>query len=109
MASRTLSIRNGTLIDPSQHLEGKFDLFLKDGRVAEVAGAGKLKGKADESIDARGLVVCPGLVDIHVHLREPGQSHKETIATGTMAAAAGGFTSVCCMPNTNPINDNPAI
>jgi dihydroorotase len=107
--NRSLAVRGGTLIDPSQHLEGKYDVLLKDGRVSQVAAPGKLKGKADESIDARGLVVCPGLIDIHVHLREPGQSHKETIATGTMAAAAGGFTSVCCMPNTNPINDNPAI
>ena len=109
MASGSLSIRRGILIDPSQKLEGKYDLLLKDGRVAEVAPAGKLRGKADESIDARGLVVCPGLIDIHVHLREPGQSHKETIASGTMAAAAGGFTSVCCMPNTSPVNDNAEI
>jgi len=109
MASRTLSIRNGLLIDPAQRLEGKYDVLLKDGRVAEVAPAGKLRGKADESINARGLVVCPGFIDIHVHLREPGQSHKETIASGTMAAAVGGFTSVCCMPNTSPVNDNAEI
>jgi dihydroorotase len=105
----SLSIRNGLVIDPAQNLEGKYDLLLKDGRVAEIAPAGKLRGKADQSIDARGLVVCPGLIDIHVHLREPGQSHKETIASGTMAAAAGGFTSVCCMPNTSPVNDNAEI
>lgn len=105
----SLSIRNGTLIDPAQKLEGKYDLLLKDGRVAEIAPAGKLRGKSDESINTRGLVVCPGLIDIHVHLREPGQSHKETIASGTMAAAAGGFTSVCCMPNTLPVNDNAEI
>jgi dihydroorotase len=109
MASRTVSIRNGLLIDPAQRLEGRYDLLLKDGRVAEVAAAGKLRGKAEESINARGLVLCPGFIDIHVHLREPGQSHKETIASGTMAAAAGGFTSVCCMPNTSPVNDNPEI
>jgi dihydroorotase len=109
MPSRTLSIRNGLLIDPAQHLEGKYDLLLRDGRVAEVVPAGKLRGKGDESIDARGLVVSPGLIDIHVHLREPGQAHKETIASGTMAAAAGGFTSVCCMPNTSPVNDNAEI
>jgi dihydroorotase len=105
----SLSIRNGLVLDPSRKLEGKYDLLLKDGRVAEIAAAGKLRGKADENINARGLVVCPGLIDIHVHLREPGQSHKETIATGTMAAAAGGFTSVCCMPNTIPVNDNAEI
>jgi dihydroorotase len=109
MTSQSVTIRNGLLIDPAQKLEGKYDLLLKDGHVAEVAPAGKLRGKAEESIDARGLVVCPGLVDIHVHLREPGQSHKETIATGTLAAAAGGFTSVCCMPNTSPVNDNAEI
>ncbi len=104
-----LTIRNGLLIDPSQKLEGKYDLLLKDGRVAEIAQAGKLKGKGDENIDARGMIVCPGLIDIHVHLREPGQSHKETIASGTLAAAAGGFTSVCCMPNTAPVNDNADV
>lgn len=104
-----LTIRNGLLLDPSQHLEGKYDLLLKGGRVAEIAPAGKLRGKGDESLDARGLVVCPGLIDIHVHLREPGQSNKETIASGTLAAAAGGFTSVCCMPNTSPVNDNAEI
>ena len=109
MAPRSLSIRGGLLIDPSQKLEGKYDLLLRDGRVAEVAPAGKLRGKADENIDARGLVVAPGFIDIHVHLREPGQSYKETIATGTMAAAAGGFTSVCAMPNTSPINDSAEI
>ena len=109
MAAKILSIRNGLLIDPSQHLEGKYDLLLKAGRVAEVAPAGQLRSKGDETLDARGMVVCPGLIDIHVHLREPGQAHKETIASGTMAAAAGGFTSVCCMPNTLPVNDNAGI
>jgi dihydroorotase len=107
--SGTLAIRNGQLIDPAQHLEGKYDLLLKDGRVAEIAAAGKLRGKADETFNARGLIVAPGFIDIHVHLREPGQSHKETIASGTMAAAAGGFTSVCAMPNTNPVNDSAEI
>lgn len=105
----SLAIRNGTLIDPSQDLEDKYDLLLKDGRVAEVAATGQLRDKGDEELDARGLIVAPGLIDIHVHLREPGQSHKETIATGTMAAAAGGFTSVCAMPNTAPINDSAEI
>ena len=109
MPQHSLTIRNGLVIDPAQKLEGKYDLLLKDGRVAEIAPAGKLRGKSDETIYARGLIVCPGLIDIHVHLREPGQSHKETIASGTMAAAAGGFTSVCCMPNTSPVNDNAGI
>src|SRR5580765_7145070 len=105
----SLAIRNGLLIDPAERLEGKYDLLLKDGRVTEVAPAGKLRGKADEDFNARGLVVAPGLIDIHVHLREPGQSHKEAIASGTMAAAAGGFTSVCAMPNTSPVNDSAEI
>ena len=109
MRAGTLAIRNGLLIDPAQQLEGKYDLLLKDGRVSEVAPAGKLRGKADESFNARGLIVAPGFIDIHVHLREPGQSHKETIASGTMAAAAGGFTSVCAMPNTTPVNDSAEI
>src|SRR5262245_66274192 len=106
MATRSLTIRNGYLIDPAQKLEGKYDLLLKDGHVAEVAAAGKLRGKADQNFDARGMIVAPGFIDIHVHLREPGQSHKETIATGTMAAAAGGFTSVWAMPNTPPAVDS---
>jgi dihydroorotase len=105
----SLAIRNGHLIDPAERLEGKYDLLLKDGRVTEVTPAGKLRGKADDSFNARGLVIAPGFIDIHVHLREPGQSHKETIASGTMAAVAGGFTSVCPMPNTSPVNDSPDI
>jgi dihydroorotase len=109
MKPGTLAIRHGLLIDPSQQIEGRYDLLLRDGRVAEVAPPGKLRGQADETFNARGLVVAPGFIDIHVHLREPGQSHKETIATGTMAAAAGGFTSVCPMPNTSPVNDSVEI
>ena len=105
----TLLIHGGHLIDPSQGLDGPRDLLLRDGLVAEIAAPGAITAAANETIDARGLIVTPGLIDIHVHLREPGQAHKETIATGTMAAAAGGFTSVCAMPNTNPINDTPAI
>lgn len=85
------------------------DVLLRDGRVAEVAAPGKIRGSADQTFDARGLVVAPGFIDLHVHLREPGQSHKETIAQGTAAAAAGGFTSVCAMPNTSPVNDSAEI
>jgi dihydroorotase len=109
MKSGSLAIRNGLLIDPHSRLEGKYDVLLQDGRVVEVAPQGKLRGQADESLNARGLIVSPGFIDIHVHLREPGQSHKETIASGTMAAAAGGFTSVCAMPNTSPVNDSAEI
>lgn len=80
---------------------------MRDGHVAEVGPSNKVRGSADEKFDARGLIVAPGFIDLHVHLREPGQSHKETIASGTAAAAAGGFTAVCCMPNTSPVVDSP--
>lgn len=83
------------------------DVLLREGRVAEVALPNKIRGSADEKFDARGLIVAPGFIDLHVHLREPGQSYKETIASGTAAAAVGGFTSICCMPNTHPIVDSP--
>src|ERR1700682_2560057 len=109
MKRASLTIRGGHVICASQKLDGNYDLLLKDGLVAEVAPRGKLRGKGDDTLDARGLVVAPGFIDIHVHLREPGQTVKETIATGTASAAAGGFTSVCAMPNTNPVNDLPAI
>jgi dihydroorotase len=111
----TLIIRNGHLIDPAAGVDAAKDLLLKDGRVAEIASPGKIKapnGSAAPDVqvlDANGLIVAPGLIDIHVHLREPGQGYKETIATGTAAAAAGGFTSVAAMPNTTPVNDTPEI
>ncbi len=105
-----LAIRNGHLIDPAAGVDTAKDILLKDGRVAEIAGPGKLKhAEGAEVIDAAGLTVAPGLIDIHVHLREPGQGYKETIATGTAAAAAGGFTAVAAMPNTTPVNDSPEI
>jgi dihydroorotase len=104
-------IRGGRLVDPAAGIDAERDLLLKDGRVSAIESPGKLKSaakqEAAEVIDATGLMVAPGLVDIHVHLREPGQGYKETIATGTAAAAAGGFTSVCAMPNTVPVNDSP--
>jgi dihydroorotase len=93
------------LIDPAAKIDAPMDVLLRDGRVAEVAPPSKIRGTADEKFDARRLIVAPGFVDLHVHLREPGQSYKETIATGTAAAAAGGFTSVCTMPNTAPVVD----
>jgi len=103
-----LVIRGGHLIDPAAGVEGLKDILLKDGRVAEIAAPGKLKmANGAEVLDATGLTVAPGLIDIHVHLREPGQGYKETIATGTAAAAAGGFTAVAAMPNTVPVNDSP--
>jgi dihydroorotase len=105
-----LLIRGGHLIDPAAGVDGTRDILLKDGKVAEIAAAGKLKPtNGTESLDATGLTVAPGLIDIHVHLREPGQGYKETIATGTAAAAAGGFTAVAAMPNTAPVNDSAEI
>src|SRR6202140_2040916 len=101
----TLLIKGGHLIDPSAKINAPMDILLRDGRVAEVALPNKTRGSADEKFDARGLIVAPGFIDLHVHLREPGQSYKETIASGTAAAAAGGFTSVCPIPNPTPVVD----
>jgi len=102
---KSLLIKGGHVIDPAAKINVPMDVLLRDGRVAEVALPNKVRGGADEKFDARGLIVAPGFIDLHVHLREPGQSYKETIATGTAAAAAGGFTSVCTMPNTMPVVD----
>ncbi len=103
----SLLIKGGHLIDPAAKINAPMDILLRDGRVAEIALPNKIRGGADEKFDARGLIVAPGFIDLHVHLREPGQSYKETIASGTAAAAAGGFTSVCTMPNTAPVVDTP--
>jgi dihydroorotase len=99
----TFVIRGGRVVDPANGVDRVDDLVIADGRIAAV-GAGHTTPSA--AIDARGLIVCPGLIDMHVHLREPGGEHKETIETGTRAAAAGGFTAVACMPNTSPPIDN---
>jgi dihydroorotase len=103
----SLLIKRGHVIDPSAKINAPMDVLLRDGRVAEIAPPNKIRGSSDETFDARGLIVAPGFIDLHVHLREPGQSYKETIASGTAAAAAGGFTSVCTMPNTVPVVDTP--
>ena len=103
--TKYLLIKGGHVIDPAAKINAAMDLLLRDGRVAEIALPNKIRGGADEKFDARGLIVAPGFIDLHVHLREPGQSYKETIASGTAAAAAGGFTSVCTMPNTAPVVD----
>ena len=105
--TKSLLIKGGHLIDPAAKINAPMDVLLRDGRVAEVALPNKTRGGADEKFDARGLIVAPGFIDLHVHLREPGQNYKETIASGTAAAAAGGFTSVCTMPNTVPVVDTP--
>ena len=104
-------ILNGHLIDPASGIDADRDLLVRDGRVAAVELPGALASVAaslpkESQIDAAGLIVAPGLIDLHVHLREPGQTHKETITTGTAAAAAGGFTTVVAMPNTTPVNDS---
>src|SRR6202171_3393141 len=104
--SGSLLIKGGHLIDPAAKINAPMDVLLRDGRVAEVALPNKIRGGADEKFDARGLIVAPGFIDLHVHLREPGQSYKETIASGTAAAAAGGVTFVCCMPTTTPVLDS---
>ncbi|HEV3150078.1 MAG TPA: dihydroorotase [Acidobacteriaceae bacterium] len=102
-------IRGGHLIDPAGNIDAPRDLLIESGRVAAVDAKLNLDPQTVQVIDATGLIVTPGLVDIHVHLREPGQSYKETIASGTAAAAAGGFTSVAAMPNTIPVNDSAEI
>ena len=101
----SMLIKGGHVIDPSARIDALMDVLLRDGVVAEVALPNKIRG-ADDNFDAHGLIVAPGFIDLHVHLREPGQSYKETIRSGTAAAAAGGFTSVCTMPNTAPVVDN---
>jgi len=107
--SPQLLISGGRVVDPSSGIDREMDVLLRDGRVAELAAPGVLTASAKETLDARGCIVAPGFIDLHVHLREPGQPHKETIATGTAAAAAGGFTAVCAMPNTSPVNDSVEI
>ena len=104
-----LLIANGHLIDPADGQNSGKDLLIENGRVSAWLGPKDEKPGDAEVFDASGLIVAPGFIDMHVHLREPGQEHKETIATGCSAAVAGGWTSVCPMPNTNPVNDNAAI
>ena len=99
----SLLIQNGTILDPARNLERRCDVLIRDGKIA---GIGTDLGRADRVIDAKGMSVTPGLIDIHVHFREPGDEEEETIASGSAAAVAGGFTTVCCMPNTKPPLDN---
>ncbi|MCO5333096.1 MAG: dihydroorotase [Pyrinomonadaceae bacterium] len=104
-----LLITNGHVIDPSAQVNGGRSLLIEDGRIAALLSPGEAAPEGCEVFDAGGLVVAPGFIDMHVHLREPGHEHKETIASGCAAAVAGGWTSVCPMPNTDPVNDNAAI
>jgi dihydroorotase len=99
----SLLIQHGTVLDPSRNFEKRADVMIRDGKIA---GVGADLGRADRVIDARGMYVTPGLIDIHVHFREPGDEEEETVASGSAAAVAGGFTTVCCMPNTKPPLDN---
>lgn len=101
-------ICNGRVIDPANQLEGAFDICIRDGKIAGLHPAGQ-GSKNGAMIDASGKVVTPGLIDIHVHFRDPGYEYKEDIESGTRAAAAGGFTSVACMANTNPVNDSASV
>jgi len=104
--SQSLLLKNGRIIDPANRRDEIADLLIVDGRIADAAS---FSGTPEETLDCKGLVGAPGLIDIHVHFREPGQSAKETIGTGSRAAAAGGFTSVVVMPNTNPSTDNASV
>ena len=104
----TLLLRGGRVLDPAAGRDGAFDVLIEDGRIARI-GRGLPANGAEVYEVASGDLVVPGLIDIHVHLREPGQEHKETIATGTASAVAGGFTAVACMPNTDPVNDHAGI
>jgi dihydroorotase len=103
-----LLLKNGRLVDPANGRDGAFDVLIEDGRIARVERNLPVEGAEIMGIEP-GWIVTPGLIDIHVHLREPGQEHKETVATGAAAAVAGGFTAVACMPNTDPINDHAGI
>src|SRR5256712_10404471 len=100
-------IRNGRVIDPANKRDEITDLLLVDGKITDQSAIRSPPSEIEE-IDAKGLIVAPGLIDMHVHLREPGFGHKETIESGARAAAAGGFTTIVCMPNTSPGADNPS-
>jgi dihydroorotase len=105
----SLLITNGLVVDPAQGLEEVLDLLVEDNLVAALKPPGTISREGRQVVEAQGLIVAPGLVDMHVHLREPGEEYKETIETGTLAAARGGFSAVACMPNTRPVNDNAAV
>ena len=97
-------LQGGTIVDPSQRLHGRYDLLIRDGLVAEIAE--KIPARGRKPVDVSGLVLTPGLIDLHTHLREPGEEHKETVLTACAAAVAGGYTAVTAMPNTNPVTDD---
>ncbi|MFQ6070857.1 MAG: dihydroorotase [Candidatus Aminicenantales bacterium] len=102
-----LLIKNGRVIDPSSGIDETLDILIEKGKIADIKP--KIEMSKVKTIDATRLIIAPGFIDMHTHLREPGQEDKETIKTGSMAAAKGGFTSICCMPNTSPVNDNRGV
>jgi dihydroorotase len=102
-------LKGGRVVDPANNRDGTFDVLIEAGRIARVGKDLPIEPGTSVVLIPEGLVVCPGLIDMHVHLREPGQEYKETVATGTAAAVAGGFTAVACMPNTSPVNDNAGV
>jgi dihydroorotase len=102
-----LLLKGGRVVDPAQGLDATLDVLISEGTIEEVGP--RVQARGAQVLEVKGLVVCPGFIDIHTHLREPGREDKETIATGTRAAAAGGFTAVCAMPNTDPVNDTAGI
>jgi dihydroorotase len=104
-----LLIKNGRVIDPSSNTDRPLDVLVEGEKIKEVAPAGKIPAAGAEVLEAKGLIVAPGFIDLHAHLREPGQESSETVETGTRAAARGGFTAVCCMPNTTPVNDSASV
>ncbi len=102
-------LKGGRVVDPANGVDGACDVLIDGNRIERVAPGLPVEAGVDVVEVAAGLVVCPGFIDMHVHLREPGQEHKETVATGTTAAVAGGFTAVACMPNTDPVNDTASV
>jgi dihydroorotase len=108
MSVAKLMVRGGRVVDPATGTDGAFDVLIEDGRITRLGRDLPVDGAEVYQVPA-GAIVAPGLIDIHVHLREPGQEHKETVATGTLSAVAGGFTAVACMPNTDPVNDHAGI
>ena len=110
MSSSDLLIRNARIVDPSQRMNEEGDLWISEGRIRAIDRPGQIPARPGmRVIDAKGKIAMPGLIDLHVHLREPGLEYKESIETGTLAAAAGGFSSVACMANTSPVNDTPYV
>src|SRR5215207_5387452 len=101
-------LKGGRVIDPAQGLDGTFDVEIEGDRISRIGRDLPHDGATIVEVPA-GLIICPGFIDMHVHLREPGQEHKETVATGCASAVAGGFTAVACMPNTAPVNDNANV